>query len=122
MKAWGGIASLQWALPVLWTAAKERGFEIKDVCKWLCENPAKLMGLANKKGKIEKGYDADLIVWDPNKTFVVKDGDILHRHKITPYINQELFGVVEQTWLSGERVFNKGQMKLNEGKILLHEC
>ena len=119
-KAWGGIASLQWALPILWTAAKKRGFETKDICKWLCEHPARVIGEEFKKGKIEKGYDADLIVWDPHKKFIVKENEIQHRHKITPYLHQELSGVVEQTWLGGERIFNKGEMKLNYGKILLH--
>lgn len=121
MKAWGGITSLQWALPVLWTAAKKRGCDINDVCKWLCAHPARLTGLANKKGKIEKGYDADIIVWDPHKTFVVNEEGIYHKHKITPYINRELFGVIEQTWLAGERIFNRGKMELNKGEILLRE-
>ncbi len=120
-KAWGGIASLQWALPILWTAAKRRGFEIKDVCKWLCENPSRLAGLEKKKGKIEKGYDADLVVWDPNKKFIVREADIYHRHKTTAYLNQEMFGVVEQTWLGGVRVFNKDAMELNKGTILLNK-
>src|SRR5688572_15671331 len=53
--AWGGIASLQFALPVLWTAAKERGFQLTDMARWLSENPAKLAGLENRKGKIAKG-------------------------------------------------------------------
>ena len=118
-KAWGGISSLQWALPILWSTAKEMGFDLKDVCKWLCQNPAKLIGKENKKGKIEKGYDADLIVWDPDKKFIVREDSIYHKHKITAYLNQELSGVVEQTWIAGERVYNKGEMNLNHGKILL---
>ena len=118
-KAWGGISSLQWALPILWTSAKQRGFDIKDICKWLCQNPAKLIGKEIKKGKIEKGYDADLIVWNPNTKFIVKEDSIYHKHKITAYLNQELSGEVEQTWIAGERVYNKGQMQLNHGKILI---
>jgi len=118
IKAWGGISSLQWALPILWTRAKQRGFGIKDICKWLCENPAKLIGKENTKGKIEIGYDADLIVWDPHKKFIVKEEGIYHKHKITAYLNRELSGVVEQTWIAGERVYNKGEMKLHYGKII----
>ena len=118
-KAWGGISSLQWALPILWSSAKERGFDLRDVCKWLCQNPAKLIGKENKKGKIEKGYNADLIVWDPHKKFTVEEGLIQHRHKFTPYMHEQLSGVVEQTWIGGERVYNKGEMNLNHGKILL---
>lgn len=118
-KAWGGISSLQWALPVLWTAAMRRGFDIHDISKWLCAKPAHLLGAAFKKGKIERGYDADLIVFDPHKKFTVLEHDIQHNHKITPYLHHELFGVVEQTWLAGEKVFDKGEMNLMQGKILL---
>lgn len=119
VKAWGGISSLQWALPVLWTAAKRKGFGIEDVVKWLCENPAKLLGSKFKKGKIQKGYDADLIVFNPDKTFTVVEEEIYHRHKITPYLNHELYGVVEQTWLGGEKIFDRGKMKLNHGSLLI---
>ena len=118
-KAWGGIASLQWSLSILWTAAKERGFDIRDVYKWLSEKPSHMLGKKFKKGKIEKGYDADLVVWNPNRSFIVKEENIQHRHKLSAYLNEELYGIVEQTWINGERVFNKGSMALNDGSILL---
>lgn len=104
MKAWGGIASLQFALPVLWTAAKKRNCTISDIAKWLCENPAKLIGKQNHKGKIAIGFDADIIVWDDEKTFRVTKEIIQHRHKITPYLNEELSGVVEAVYLGGKLV------------------
>jgi allantoinase len=118
-KAWGGIASLQFALPVLWTAAKNRGFLPQHVAKWLCEHPASIAGQQNKKGKIEKGFDADLVVWDPEKKFTVTEDIILHKHKITPYLGETLYGVVEQTWLAGEKVFENGKfLHLNKGKLI----
>jgi allantoinase len=126
-KAWGGIASLQLSLPVLWTAAKERAFTISDIAKWLCEMPARLPGLDKNKGKLEAGFDADLVVWDPEKSFKVTPEILNHRHKITPYMNQTLNGVVEQVYLAGEKLFEQvrpddavGQGKflhLNKGKI-----
>ena len=122
MNAWGGISSLQWALPVLWTAARQRGYKITDVCRWLCEGPSKLLGPNFKKGKIEKGYDADLVVLDADRPFRVSEDNIYHNHKITPYLGHELSGVVEQTWLGGIKVFDRGAMKLNHGKILLRTC
>ena len=121
MTAWGGISSLQWALPVLWTAARQRGFKITDVCRWLCEGPSRLLGPKFKKGKIKKGYDADLVVLDADRPFRVSEDNIYHNHKITPYLGHELFGVVEQTWVRGIKVFDKGTMKLNQGKILLRD-
>jgi allantoinase len=120
MKAWGGIASLQFALSVLWTAAKRRNYSLKDIAKWLCENPAKLIGKQTSKGKIEKGYDADLVVWNEKKSFIVTNDIILHKHKITPFLNEELVGVAEQTYLSGEKVFDNGKfLHLKKGKIIL---
>lgn len=122
MKAWGGISSLQWSLPVVWTAARERGCNINDLATWLCENPAKLLTRSLKRGRIAVGYSADLVVLDPEATFTVHEGGIYHRHKLTPYLGRELYGVVEQTWLAGTRIFNRGKMELNKGKkILLHQ-
>jgi allantoinase len=119
MKAWGGIASLQFALPVLWTAAKQRNFSLNDIAAWLCEKPAELIGKQKNKGKIEAGFDADLIVWDADKKFLVTEDIIQQRHKTTPYLGNELYGVVEQTYLAGEKVYDKGKfVKLNAGKII----
>jgi allantoinase len=120
MKAWGGLASLQFALPILWTKARERVYSLNDIVKWLCENPAKIIDRENSKGKIKKGYDADLVVWDEKRSFTVREDMILHKHKITPYLGEKLYGVVEQTYLGGEKVYDKGKMNLNKGKILLH--
>jgi allantoinase len=119
MKAWGGISSIQFALPVLWTAAKKRGGDLNDIARWLCEKPALLPQLKTK-GRIAKGYDADFVIWDPEATFTVTENLIYHKHKITPYLNEELYGVVEQTWLSGEKVFDEGKfLHLNKGKLEL---
>lgn len=118
-KAWGGIASLQFALPVLWTAAKQRGCDITDMARWLCENPAKLIGKANSKGKIEKGFDADIVVWDPDDSFTVTEDLIQHKHKITPYLHQHLYGVTALTFVGGALVFNNGDFtRLHTGKFI----
>jgi len=120
MKAWGGISSIQFALPVLWTAAKKQNCSWNDVAKWLCEKPAILPGLQKIKGRIQKGNDADLVVWDPEKNFTLSENMIHHKHKMTPYLNEELFGVVEQTYLNGKIVFDNGSFTcLNSGHIIL---
>ena len=121
MKAWGGIASIQLALPVLWTAAQQRGFSIVDIARWLSEKPAQLAGLSSCKGQIIKGYDADLIVWNPEKSFVVSEDILEHKHKMTPYLHEELLGAVEQTYLAGVPVFANGKVvEVNAGKIIKH--
>jgi allantoinase len=121
MKAWGGISSIQFALPILWTAARKHHCNLEDVAKWLCEKPAILPGLQKTKGKIQKGYDADLVVWDPEAKFTVTENIIHHKHPVTPYLQEELYGVVEQSWLTGEKVFDDGKfLHLNKGRILLN--
>ena len=119
MRAWGGIASLQFTLPVTWTAARQRGCSLFDLCEWLCRRPAKLVGLEGRKGAIAPGYDADLVVWNPEAAFKLEPGMIQHRHKLTPYAGRELFGVVEKTFLRGEEIYEQGNFMLShEGKLL----
>ena len=57
--AWGGIASLQLALPVMWTGARQRGIPFERLAQWMCAAPAKLAGLGERKGAIATGHDAD---------------------------------------------------------------
>lgn len=121
MKGWGGISSLQFALPVLWTAAKKQDCDLIQLAEWLCSNPAILPGLQHRKGKIQKGYYADFVVWDPEKNFSVTKDIIYHKHKITPYLGEELYGMVAQTWISGKKVFDCDKFILNKGNIILRE-
>jgi len=119
MTAWGGISSLQFSLPVLWTAAKKRGCTIKDISRWLSENPTNLPGIQNSKGKIQKGYDADLVIWDPEEKFTVTEEIIQHRHKLTPYLGEKLYGLVKQTWIAGVKCFEDGRfLQLKKGELM----
>ncbi len=107
-KAWGGIAGLQFALPVLWTVVSKKGATVLDVSKWMSSNVAKFIGLNNVKGKIAIGYDADLTVWNPEEYFTVNEKNIQHRHKVCPYIGENLKGVIKKTIVNGKLVYDEG--------------
>ncbi len=107
--AWGGIASLSTALPVLWTEASARGFSLRDLARWMSGAPAALAGLRQQVGGIEAGRDANFVVFDPDAEFVVT-ADVLHyRHKVSPYMGERLRGVVRETVLRGQTVFRDAQ-------------
>src|SRR5687768_9537752 len=96
--AWGGIASLQVALPAVWTGARARGLALNDVVRWMADAPVRLAGLP-RKGAIAVGRDADLVAFAPDQRWRV--GELLHRNPVTPYAGRELTGVVRRTWLRG---------------------
>jgi allantoinase len=105
--AWGGIASLQLSLSAVWTGARARRLKPERIAQWMCAAPARLAGLQNRKGALAGGYDADIIVWDPETRFVVDPTELLHRHKLTPYAGRELFGKVSATYVGGRRIFGQ---------------
>lgn len=119
VRAWGGVASLQLGLPVMWTAMRQRGFSFDRLAQWMCAGPAALAGLVRRKGTIVAGCDADFVVWDPEATFTVGPAMLHHRHKLTPYNGQELAGVVQSTFLRGRKIFARGQFPVGPtGKVL----
>jgi allantoinase len=120
LKAWGGISSLQLRLPVTWTEAKRRGHSIEDLARWLCNGPAALVGLAGRKGAIGVGGDADIVVWNPEKEFLVEPHMLHHRHKLTPYVGRRLAGVVEKTFLRGKKIYDAGEFVTEPRGLLLN--
>ena len=102
---WGGIASLQLTLSAVWTGAHSRGIAIERVVEWMCKAPARLAGLSDRKGSIAGGYDADIILWDPDETWKVEPRSLRHRYPVTPYAGRELLGRVKATFVAGQLVF-----------------
>ncbi|HEX6254959.1 MAG TPA: allantoinase AllB [Euzebyales bacterium] len=105
--AWGGISSLQLGLSSVWTGAVDRGHVPIDVIEWMSSAPARLVGL-RRKGALGPGNDADLVVWDPDETWVVDAAALEHRHPLTPYDGLELRGRVRSTWLRGRKIYDDG--------------
>ena len=71
MGAWGGISTLGFGLSLLWTEGRKRNVPIGSILRWVSENTASHAGLSDRKGKIAVGYDADLVIWDPEAQYTV---------------------------------------------------
>jgi len=108
--AWGGIAGLQFGLPVIWTEMVKRGLSLGHLSHWMAEATAHFLKIHGKLGRIEVGADADLVVWDPKAQFVLEETQILHRHKVTPYLGKKLQGVVKKTFVRGQEVYCDGKL------------
>ncbi|MGA8742008.1 MAG: allantoinase AllB [Terracidiphilus sp.] len=113
--AWGGIASLGLALPVMWTAMHQRGYNANDaalrIAKWMSAGPARLAGFLGQKGTLAPGADADIAIFDPDAAWTVTESDLRFRHKISPYLGAKLRGRVQETWLRGQRIFHSGRFE-----------
>ncbi len=118
VNAWGGIAGLQLALPVVWTEASRRGHSLDDVARWMAAGPARLAGLTGRKGAIVVGADADLVVFDDDEQVIVQAAAIRHRHPITPYTGATLRGRVHATYLRGERIYDGHEVAGDLGTLL----
>ncbi|PVE98418.1 allantoinase AllB [Microbacterium sp. TPD7012] len=99
--AWGGVASLQLGLSLIWTEARQRGLTLETVVSWMSERPAQFAGLTGK-GRIAPGYDADFSVFAADDAYVVDVNKLHHKNPLTPYHGKALAGVVRKTWLHGE--------------------
>lgn len=119
MQAWGGIASLELTLPVVWSGAAQRGVGVQQVFEWLSTNPARLVRIADRKGQIAIGRDADLVIWNPDVRWTVRAQQLYQRHKLTPYDGQNLRGKVCRTYLRGNLIYQDGELVANPlGQLL----
>jgi len=112
--AWGGINGAQYSLPVTWTAAREGAARLSvdellmRMARWWGSRPAEIAGLADRKGSIEPGKDADLVVWDPESPADTRMTAFHHRNKVSPYEGRALSGRVLRTYVRGHLVFRDG--------------
>ena len=83
--------------------------------------PARLTGLDKRKGRLEIGYNADIVIWHPEKEFKVVPEIIQFKNKITPYLGMNLRGVVESTFVRGIKVYDQGQFAEKASGALLTE-
>ena len=103
-RAWGGIASLSVALPVVWTEASRRGFTLADIARWMSAAPAALAGISHRAGQLAPGREASFTVFDPEAEFTVRPENLHFRHPLSPYLGERLRGRILATYLRGKDV------------------
>ncbi|KAK6932550.1 Amidohydrolase-related [Dillenia turbinata] len=104
LRAWGGISSLQFVLPVTWSHGRKYGATLEHIALWWSEKPAKLIG-QSLKGAIAIGNHADIAVWEPELEF-----DLNSDHpSIYAYVGKTLPGKVLATFMRGNLVYEDGK-------------
>ena len=118
-EAWGGISSLQLGLSNIWSEAKNRGVNFQQLSEWLSLRPARFAGLDHRKGQIAPGFDADLVIWQPDEAFLLEPADLRFKHKLSPYLGRRLSGRVSHTYLRGRLAYHNGEVIGASGRAIL---
>jgi allantoinase len=104
-----GFGGTEYLLSGLYSEGKRRGMKLGHMAELVCKNPARRYGL-HQKGDIAVGYDADVALFDPDKSFVVRAAESPSHQGYTPFEGMELTGMVRTTLLRGEVVFEDGNV------------
>ena len=106
-----GIPGLAARLPLVFSEGVAKGrIDLSKFVDLVATRPAKLFGLAPRKGSIAIGADADLVLFDPNARHVLTNAGQHHGNDFTPYEGREVQGRVVATYLRGRAVFEDGRV------------
>ena len=107
---WGGIAGVQSTLPVLLDRGLHaRGVKPEAVAALTASNGAKRFNIS-QKGTIAVGFHADLALVNLNATTEVLPETLLQKHRVSPYIGEQLRGSVRATYRRGELICSDGEI------------
>ena len=102
-KAPSGLPSIQQSLPVLLTIAAQEEIPLTRIAAVFSENAAGLYQL--NRGKIKEGYEADIVIFDYDKEFTVRNEDQFSKCGWTPYEGERLKGKIETVFIGGKIVY-----------------
>ncbi len=119
-EAWGGISGAQNNVDLMFDlAVKQRGLPVHKFVHLIATNPAKRFNLPHK-GEIAVSKDADIILVDPNQSYVVKREDLYYKNKHSAYEGRKIDCRVTKTIVRGHEVFDleKGIVGNPVGKLI----
>ena len=107
-KGWGGISGVQFTLNVLYThGVSKRGLSLDELVRVFSSNAARTLGLWGRKGALAVGFDADFVIFDPDKEWVARSEDYMAKVKRSPYIGETFQGEVAATYLRGNCIYDR---------------
>ncbi|MCD8090620.1 MAG: allantoinase AllB [Clostridiales bacterium] len=110
-----GISGVQTMLPVFYDGAvNKRGCTPELIARELSANPAKRWGIYGRKGAVKVGFDADFVIFDSNKEWIIDENKLFYKVKLTAFNGLKLKGAVEKTFIRGTAVFEDGEIKVSE--------
>lgn len=103
-----GFGGAEYLITGLITEGRKHGLPLGRVAELVSANPAKRYGLWGRKGDLAEGFDADIVLVDPDRTFTVHAADSASTQEYTPFEGFELTAHVDDVWLRGEQVLADG--------------
>lgn len=110
-----GISGIQTMFQVYYDAAVRRGLSPMLLADTLSSGPAKRFGIYGQKGAVKVGFDADIVVFDPEKRWEVKAEDLYYKQKISAFVGCKGCGIPVATYLRGQLVAKDGKLVQNTG-------
>lgn len=92
----------------------KNGLKLEEMCRLLSENPAKLYGVYPQKGILAPGSDADIVVWDPEASYVMSVENQVANVDYCPFEGMEMKG-------KAALVFLKGELAAKDGKVIIEK-
>ena len=116
---WGGISGLQSGMQLMYEyGVRTKKISLETFAAIMSRNAADIFNLQNK-GRIEIGYDADFVVFDPEKQWKITEESLYYLNKISAFVGLEGKGLTEKTFVRGQLIYDNGQFSESQmGKLL----